>query len=71
MAIKRLTEQDRKTETILELLQREGWWQKKEEFIRLIDSNQLKVNDKKTKATYKPKKGDKISFLGYSFVVGW
>ena len=71
MAIKRLTDQDRKTETILEFLQREGWWQKKEEFARLIAEGKLKVNDKKIKVTYKPKKADKITFSGYTFTVDW
>jgi 23S rRNA-/tRNA-specific pseudouridylate synthase len=71
MVIKRLTEADRKQETILEFLSREGWWQKKEEFARLINSEELKVNDKKIKVAYKPKKGDRVAFLGYSFLVDW
>ena len=69
MAIKRLTLEDRKNESILEFLQREGWWQKKEEFKKLIESGFLLVNGKKIKVTYKPKKDDRITFGGYSFSV--
>lgn len=60
---------DRKNEDILQFLQREGWWQKKEEFIKLIETSQLKVNDRKIKIQYKPKKGDIIKFLSWSFTV--
>ena len=60
---------DRKGEDILQFLQREGWWQKREEFEELIDSGKFLVNDKKIKTSYKPKKGDKIKFLSWSFEV--
>jgi len=66
-----LLEAERKKETILEFLQREGWWQKKEEFSKMIDDGTLLVNDKKIKVNYKPKKDDKIKFGPYSFKVDY
>lgn len=60
---------DRKNEDILFFLQREGWWQKKSYFEELINEGKLKVNNRKIKPTYKPKKGDEIEFESYRFVV--
>lgn len=60
---------ERDGEDILQFLQREGWWQKKEQFVDLIKTGGLTVNNRKIKETYKPKKGDIIKFLSWSFTV--
>lgn len=60
---------DRQNEDIIQFFQREGWWFKKDQLTEMIEDAQLKVNNRKTKITYKPKKGDIIKFLSWSFTV--
>jgi len=60
---------DRNGEDIFQFLSREGWWHKKEAIQECIDNGTLTVNGKKPRKTYKPKKGDIIKFLSWSFTV--
>jgi len=60
---------DRNGEDILQFFQREGWWFKKDQIMKMIEDGELKVNSRKIKETYKPKKGDTIEFLSWSFTV--
>jgi ribosomal 50S subunit-recycling heat shock protein len=71
MCFMALTEAQRKKETILEFLQREGWWQGKPVFAEMIKKGDLKVNGRKVTITKTLKKGDKIEFSGYSFTVAY